>query len=107
MSEIWAAAAAVVGAGATLYGSAQQRKANSQAQDQNARLQEQSNSAAWSNYLLSRGISPTVQLAPGQMPQQGEYRAVNSRLPYWANVNLNQIPAQSQRTPFLVKRGGA
>lgn len=97
---------AAAGIGTSLVGASNQRSANARAQDQNARLQEQQNAAAWTNYLMSRGVAPTTQLAPGQLPAEGQYRPINSRLPYWANVNLNQIPNQQQaaRQPFLVKR---
>lgn len=108
MSEVWAAAIAVAGVGASVYGTQQQKKANARAQDANAAAQQQSNEIAWSNYLLSRGIAPTVPVAPGQIPEAGQYRAVNSRLPLYANVDPNVFaqPGTAQRQPFLVKRGG-
>lgn len=96
-----AAAVAAVGVGTSLYGASQQRKANSQAQDQNARLQEQQNTSQWTNWLMSRGVAPTSPVAPGVMPTEGNYSAVNTRLPLWATVNLQPQPGGLR----VVRRG--
>jgi hypothetical protein len=110
----WVAAAvigsAAIGAGVSAYGANRQAQDNRAAQDQNARLQQQQNDASWTNWLMTRGVMPTSPVSAGTMPAAGASRAVNTRLPLWANINLPQATPQPQnggaRVPFLVKRGG-
>lgn len=92
------AAVGALGLIANVAGQNQQKKANARAQDANARLQDQQNVANWSNYLFSRGIAPTSPVAPGVLPQEGQYKATNVRLPLWATIR------QPTTAPF--KRGG-
>lgn len=108
MAEIWGAvAAAAVGAGVALYGSNRQAQSNRSAQDQNVGQQQQQNNAAWSNWLMTRGIAPTSQVNAGVMPTAGNFQAVNTRLPLWANVDMpTQNPAVAARpnnAPFLIR----
>lgn len=99
----WLAAVipAVVGAGAALYGANKQSKDNKAAQDQNAQLQREQNNSSWVNWLMTRGMQPTGPVQAGQVPQAGQYSAVNTRLPLWATMNM---PAQTQ--PLTVVRRG-
>lgn len=108
MAEIWAVAAAVIGAGAAVYGSSQQRVASNRANDANQRMQGEQNSAQWNNWLISRGMAPTTPVAPGEMPAAGNYSAVNTRLPLWANVTMPvRPPSGGAAVPFLVPRNNS
>jgi len=79
-----AAAAGVAGVGMSLYGSAQQRKANAKAQDANQAQFDKSQNQNWINYLLTRGINPgSNPVTTGVIPTTGT-TAVNTRLPLWA-----------------------
>lgn len=78
-----AAGTAILGTGASLYGANKQAKANSAAQASNERQQAEQNRLAWANYLMTRGIDPAG-AQTGVVPSSG--RAINSRLPLWANV---------------------
>ena len=102
----WAAiavgGAALIGAGASIYGANKQAKSNQAAQEQNAEAQDKQNAAAWANWLMTRGVAPTSPTAAGQMPSS--YSAVNTRLPLWATISQNK---PSAGTPFLVKKGSA
>ncbi len=81
----WVAlATAAIGAGTAVYGASQQKKANQQAQAANAALQDKQNQSAWDAWVMTRGIAPDGS-APGVLPTNG--RAVNTRLPLWANVS--------------------
>lgn len=77
------AGAAILGAGATVYGANKQASAQSDANAANAASVAGSDQSAWNSYLLSRGIqgnnAPT-----GTIPTDGA--AVNTKLPLWANV---------------------
>lgn len=81
-----AVAVTTVGVGANLVGQNAQKKANNAAIAANQNAQTTQNNAAWTNYLMSRGIAPTSPVAAGVLPGAGQYRAVNARLPLWANV---------------------
>jgi TctA family transporter len=90
---VWAAiAVGVIGAGVSLYGANKQSKDNKAAQDQNAALQAQQNQSQWANYLMQRGIMPTVGTNPGVMPGPGQSRIVNTKLPLWATVPQGYKP---------------
>lgn len=79
-------AATALGIGASLYGANKQSKDNASAQAQNAALQKEQNNAQWANWLMSRGIAPTTPVDAGVMPTEGNFRAVNTRLPIWATM---------------------
>lgn len=88
---------AAVGAGTSIYGASQQRVANNKAADANQKAQADQNAAAWSNYLMSRGLNPAG-AQTGQIPQNAQ--AINQRLPLWANVRpATGIPAQPSARP--------
>ena len=96
MSMAWIAiGTAVVGAGTSLYGANQQQKANKAAQDQNIAQQDKQNAAAWTNWLMTRGVAPTSPVTAGQMPSS--YTAVNTRLPLWASINQPTGPSRWQK----------
>lgn len=92
---------AVVGGIASVAGENAQAGAISDAADKNAAAQRDQNNAAWSNYLMTRGIAPTGQVTAGVLPTAGSYNAVNSRLPLWANVTSSNGPQR------WVKKGTA
>lgn len=98
-----AVGSAVLGAGTSIYGANQQKKANQSAQNQNAALQREQNDAAWSNWLMTRGVAPTTPVSAGVMPTAGNSTAVNTRLPYWATVNVQSQPGSLR----VVRRGTA
>lgn len=75
---------AVIGAGASAYGARKQAKADAAAQEQNRQAVERQNRLEWAQYLMSRGINPGGDVAPGQLPTSGS--PMNSRLPLWASV---------------------
>jgi hypothetical protein len=114
----WVAAAVVgsslIGAGVSMYGANKQSQDNAHAQDVNAQQQGQQNNAAWTNWLMTRGVAPNPggSFTSGQLPGPGESRAVNTRLPLWANVRMG-APAGAAATtgggagvaqPFLIRR---
>jgi hypothetical protein len=78
---------AVLGAGVSMYGANKQSKAMQDAQNKNAELQTQQNNSAWQGYLMSRGLDP-MGATSGNIPSGG--RALNTKLPLWATVNLNR-----------------
>lgn len=92
-----AVSVAAIGAGTSLYGANKQAKANQAAQNENARLQEQQNQSAWAAYLLSRGVNPEG-VATGQIPTAP--KAVNTRLPLWANVRRNAGGSYAMARPM-------
>lgn len=96
-------AAAVVGAGIGLIGANQQKKANEGAQNQNLAAQASQNDSQWGNYLMTRGIAPTSPTTPGVLPQEGQYKVVNSRLPLWMTVNTPP-PSAPKKGGFLIPR---
>jgi hypothetical protein len=104
----WVAVAVVggaaLGAGATIYGSNKQAKANESAADKNAALQEKQNQAAWANWLMTRGIAPTKSVEAGVLPSASDSKAVNTRMPLWANVNFSPTGSGGIR---LVKKGSS
>jgi hypothetical protein len=86
--------AAVIGAGATAYGSSQQSKAMKNAaksqNDANSANTYATNSYNWNNYLMNRGVNPLVEVAPGELPQKGNYQSVNTKLPLWAKWSTSE-----------------
>lgn len=76
---------ALLGAGASIYGANKQSQAAKDASKQNAESQADQNAAAWSNYLMTRGINPSG-AATGQIPTNPQ--AINARLPLWATANF-------------------
>lgn len=85
LSEIWIAGlVTLAGAGISYAGSKKQADAIKDANASNTASTADQNSAAWTNYLMTRGISPTVKLAAGQMPTSGNFVATNVKLPLWA-----------------------
>lgn len=93
------AAAAVAGAGASIYGANKQSKANAKAQDQQNQAVADQNRLNWINYLATRGISPAdpASVQPGQMPTR--YNVVNTKLPVWATIRTPAGGSFSAPTP--------
>lgn len=84
MSMAWVAVGtAVLGAGASIYGSQQQKKAIQNAANQNAQSQADQNAAQWASYLMQRGVNPAG-AATGQIPANPQ--AINAKLPLWATA---------------------
>lgn len=101
-----ALSAAAAGVGATLYGANKQAKANQSAQNANIAQQDKQNDAAWTAWLMSKGVQPTSSVTYGTMPAAGASKAVNTRLPLWANVNFStSSPGTSGGGIRLVKKG--
>lgn len=93
MSMMWVGiGSTVLGAGASLYGANKQSKDNQAAQDQNARLQQEQNNNQWVSWLMSRGVQPTGPISAGTIPQAGQFKAVNTRLPLWATMTPKPAP---------------
>lgn len=110
MSMAWVAVGtAVLGAGTTLYGINAQKKANQATAETNAETQDKQNRAAWSNWLMTKGIAPTTSVEAGVMPTAGKYTAVNTKLPFWANVTYGSLAPGSKVGGGirLVKKGTA
>lgn len=80
---------AVVGAGASVYGSSQNSKAIADAQKQNQASTAATNLSAWQNYLLTRGINPSQVTQTGEVPVSTSTGNLNTKLPLWANVGSN------------------
>ena len=84
----WIAGAVVgtglIGAGASIYGANKTSKAIDKQTAANSAAQAEANKVGWTNYLLTRGIQPVGDVTTGEMPNS--YKAVNTRLPVWANV---------------------
>lgn len=78
---------ALLGAGASVYGANKQSKAVQDAASKNNDAQAAQNAAAWSNYLMTRGVNPAG-AATGQIPQGAQ--AINARLPLWATANFKR-----------------
>lgn len=93
---------AVLGAGVTMVGANKQSKAIKDAQNKNAELQTQQNNSAWQSYLMSRGLDPMGATA-GNIPTGG--RALNTKLPLWAMVNLDRTGASPKITGFARNTG--
>lgn len=91
---------AILGAGLTLVGDNQQNGANNAAQNTNLAAIDKINSSNWTNYLMTRGISPKTPVAAGVLPAQGQYTAVNTRLPLYATMP----PRAAAGTQRWVKR---
>lgn len=81
--------AGALGAGASVYGANKQSKATQDAASKNNQSQAAQNAAAWSNYLMTRGINPAG-AQTGQIPQGAQ--SINARLPLWATVRRNVTP---------------
>ncbi len=90
----------VIGGVATLVGNNQQNVANNAAQDANLAAIDKINNSAWTNYLMTRGISPNKPVAAGVLPPKGQYTAVNTRLPLYATMP----PRAAAGTQRWVKR---
>lgn len=73
----------------TAKGQSDQKKANAAALAANQQNQDTTNKIGWSNYLMQRGIAPTGNVTPGQLPAAGQYRSVNTRLPLWMTLPAN------------------
>lgn len=106
MAEIWAAAiaagTAVAGTYMSYKGAQDQKKANQDAQNQNASQFAASQNQNWTNYLLTRGINPGPGgVKTGAVPTSG-FTAVNTKLPLWANVS--DTPSGGG---FLIKKDAA
>lgn len=83
-SMAWVAiGTAVLGAGASIYGANKQSKSQGDANAANRAAIEQADRSAWNNYLMQRGLYG-ANAASGVIPDNA--RAVNTRLPLWANV---------------------
>ncbi len=96
--SFWAVGiSAAVSLGTAAYGASEQRKANNKAMDQNATLQGQQDSSAWSSYLMSRGMAPTGKVTPGVIPAAGQFKIVNTRLPLYATAPLGLGPTSSRK----------
>jgi len=76
---------AVLGAGVSMYGANKQSQAARDAAKENKESQAAQIAAAWSNYLMTRGIKPSG-ASTGQIPQNAQ--AINARLPLWATANF-------------------
>ncbi len=87
MAEIWAAAAGIIGAGAAIYGANKQSKTAKETNAANREAVGQADQSAWVSYLLSRGLDAGPNTAVGEIPTNA--RAVNTRLPLWANISFN------------------
>lgn len=98
-----AAGAALAGTAASLYGQNKQSKDNAHAMDLNQQAQNKQNDAAWTSWLMSKGVQPTSPVAYGTIPTAGNYTAANVRLPLWANVNM-PTGAGDGVSPLVVRR---
>lgn len=111
--EIWGAAVAAVGIGASLYGANKQAKDAAHAQDVNIAAQQDAQRGNWMNYLTTRGIAPGPNTQVGEIPGYAPGSVVNTKLPLWAKV-VAPPPSQVQpsaptgadgmRLPFLIKK---
>jgi hypothetical protein len=98
----WGAiAVGVIGAGASLYGANKQSKSQAATNASNQASVDKSDQNAWINYLLTRGVAVDPNTPTGTIPTSG--RAVNTRLPLWANMTVPGRPA-AQRGGFLKPR---
>jgi len=103
MSMMWVGiGSAVLGAGTSLYGASQQKKANQSALDQNAALQEEPNRSAWASYLMSRGVNPAG-AKTGEIPTNPQ--AINAKLPLWASVRRSPQVTQGFRVGVRANAG--
>ncbi len=90
MSSLWIGiGAAVLGAGASLYGANKQSKAVKDAAATNATSQDAQNQSAWASYLMSRGVNPSG-ASTGTIPSNPQ--AINAKLPLWANAAFSSGP---------------
>lgn len=94
MAEIWGlAAVAVIGAGVTLYGASEQKKAQKETNAANREIADETNAENWRRYMLSRGVNTETG------------GAVNAKLPLWASAvsttGADGVPriARLSRTP--------
>lgn len=79
---------ALAGAGgiaAGVFGANKQAGTIEDANKANIASQDKTNAAAWSAYLMTRGVNPNGAVT-GQIPTNPQ--AINSRLPLWANANF-------------------
>ena len=106
MSSLWVGIGAlVVGAGTSLYSANAQKKASQAATNANVASQDKVNDSAWTAWLMSKGIQPTTPVSAGTIPTAGNYSAINTRLPIWANVNYGTSAPGSNGGMRLVKKG--
>lgn len=106
MSSLWVGIGAlVVGAAGTLYSSNAQKKASQAATNANVSSQDKVNDSAWTAWLMSKGIQPTTPVSAGTIPTAGNYSAINTKLPIWANVNYGTSVPGSNGGIRLVKKG--
>lgn len=107
MSMAWVkGATAVAGIGASLYGANKQSQDTRAANEANIAAQKESERQNWLRYLLTRGVQADPSTASGAVPTS--YRAVNTKLPLWANVVTPQSAApgaapQAGGVPQLVR----
>jgi len=86
------ATAGLAGTELTASGASDQAAASAAANQQNAANVAAANQQAWAEYLLQRGIyAPNA--ASGTIPSGAQ--AVNSKLPLYANVDINYPAATS------------
>lgn len=102
-----AAGAGLAGVGLSLYGMNKQSKDNQAALNANIAAQNRQNNQAWTNWLMTRGVQSSTPLVAGEMPTPENSKAVNTRLPLWANVTYGSGVAGQPATSGirLVKKG--
>ena len=100
----WAAiGVGVVGAGVSLYGANKQSQAQKDANAANQASVGKADQSAWVNYLLQRGLAVDPNTPTGSIPSNA--RAVNQRLPLWANMSsFGNAAQQSKDGGFLKAR---
>jgi hypothetical protein len=78
-------ASAVVGAGASVYGSDKQSADSKAAAAANQQGVTAANDESWTSYLASRGVQTAGNVPYGEYPGGA---AINTKLPLWATVNV-------------------
>lgn len=92
----WVATAiAVGGAGLSLVGANQQKKAQSGADNANRYAVAEADRTAWLRYLMQRGLYAGPNTAVGEIPAYSQ--GVNTRLPLWANATFTTGPKTWRR----------
>ena len=94
-----AAAVGVGGLAMAYKGQKDQKKANAAANATNEANQTEMNRIGWSNYLMQRGMAPPTNIQPGVIPQAGQFKAVNTRMPLWMTLNRGQMAGLGKTTP--------
>lgn len=95
-------ASSVISAGVGLYGANKQSKDNAAANAANVGSSKEQDLNSWKAYLMQRGLDPSGVYAYGQMPTGG--KAVNTRLPLWANGNFAPKAAPAAPRTSMVRR---